>query len=134
VPADLAKLPHITTQIPTTISKFIGINSEWNITSLADTAFHESYHPLYEINSFLNKLSDAHPNITRLVNLGLSAEGRSMTGIAISTGPYTNQGGGGVGRGNIGGKRNKKHEIRQGLKLGFVIVGAQHAREVRVSS
>jgi len=112
------------------IPKTIGTRSEWNITSLANTTFHEAYHPLFEINSFLNQLSNAHPNITSLLSLGHSAEGRDMTALAISTGPYKNQG--------IGGKRVKKgnrknHEIKAGVKLGFVLVGAQHAREVRVS-
>ncbi|KIM38505.1 hypothetical protein M413DRAFT_447732 [Hebeloma cylindrosporum] len=127
LPADLAKLPHNTTAVSTTTPKHIGTNSEWNLTSLINTTFHESYHPLYEINSFINQLSNAYPNITRLVSLGHTAEGREMTALSISTGPYKPQ--------NEGGKKKKRKKQRKtpgakdGMKMGFVIIGAQHARE-----
>jgi len=54
-----------------------------------------------------------------------------MTALSISSGPYKSQGDGGK-------KKRKKQKkktpgVKEGLKMGFVIVGAQHAREVRGS-
>ena len=52
-----------------------------------------------------------------------------MTALSISTGPYKFQDDGGKK------KQEKKHRktpsAKDGMKMGFVIVGAQHAREVR---
>ncbi|KAF8964503.1 hypothetical protein BDZ97DRAFT_1815426 [Flammula alnicola] len=108
---------------------------EWNVTSLQNTTFHESYHPLYEVQSFLNQLANAYPNITRVVKLGQSAEGRDMTGLTISTGPYNEAEEGEEDEGKKTKKKSKKSKktktpgARDGEKMGFVIVGAQHARE-----
>ena len=54
-----------------------------------------------------------------------------MTALKISTGPYKSQGEGGKKRRKK--QRKKTPGAKEGLKLGFVIVGAQHAREVRGS-
>ena len=55
-----------------------------------------------------------------------------MTALSISTGPYKSQGDGDKKK-----KRKKQKKktpgVKEGLKMGFVIVGAQHAREVRGS-
>ena len=127
----MAKLPHTTTTISTTTPKHTVTKAEWNGSSLINTTFHESYHPLDEIDAFLNQLSNAYPNTTRLISLGHSAEGREMTALSISTGPYKFQD---DGRKK---KKPKKHRkspgAKDGMKMGFVIVGAQHAREVRGS-
>lgn len=53
-----------------------------------------------------------------------------MTALSISTGPYRSQDGGGKKKKK---KPKKSPGAKDGLKLGFVIVGAQHAREVRGS-
>ena len=105
--------------------------SAWNISSLENTTFHVDYHPLAEVQSFIKQLAATYPNITRLVTLGLSAEGREIHGLTISTGSYNG------GEEDEGSGRKKKSPKKtpiahDGEKLGFVIVGAQHAREVRM--
>lgn len=131
LPEELARLPHTTTPISSTVSRPLQLQSEWNITSLDNTTFHESYHPLDEVQSFIKQLADAYPHITQLVHIGQSAEGREMKGLTISTGPY-NMSSSLLGEGLRGANKTKKTPTpNDGRKLGFVIVGAQHAREVR---
>jgi len=81
--------------------------------------------------------------MTRMVEMGRSAEGRKIMAISVSTGTY------GVGRhgetprqseedeeADLQKKKRKKDRknrrppLRDTEKLGFVIIGAQHAREV----
>ena len=54
------------------------------MSSLENTAFHDSYHPLSQIESFMHELVDMHPETARLTNLGRSAEGRNVLGLTIS--------------------------------------------------
>jgi hypothetical protein len=102
---------------------------------LQNSTFHNTYHPLNEVQSFLKQLTVAFPNITRLASFGLTAEGRQMMGLTISSGVYDNR------------KRRHSYDevadelkkkkkktrppLRESEKLGIVILGAQHAREVR---
>jgi len=69
------------------------------------------------------------PDSAHLSNVGQSAEGRSMIALTISSGGYVNKKKGG------GSKQKKKKKVRpplqEGEKLGVVIIGAQHAREVQ---
>ncbi|OQR73366.1 zinc carboxypeptidase A 1-like [Tropilaelaps mercedesae] len=52
-----------------------------------DGSFHLGmYHPLKEINESLVMLHQLHPNNTRLLVLGRTAEGRQITGIRVGTG------------------------------------------------
>ena len=128
LPSELTSLPHtITTIPPTTVSsKPIRANTDWNVSSLRNSTFHDVYHPLLEVESFLNQLLSAFPNTTHLSNLGQSAEGRNMVALTISSGKYPDK--------KAKDKKKKKTPIgRDGEKLGFVIIGAQHAREVRRS-
>ncbi|KAF9472375.1 peptidase M14 [Pholiota conissans] len=129
LPEELARLPHTMITIPSTVSRPLQLQTDWNITSLDNTTFHETYHPLEEVQTFIQQLADAHPNITRLINLGQSAEGRPMQGLTISTGPYNESELERYGRRKGAKKTKKKPTAHDGRKLGFVIVGAQHARE-----
>ncbi|KAK0443363.1 peptidase M14 [Desarmillaria tabescens] len=89
----------------------------WNLASLENTTFHNEYHPLYEIDDFVYQLAEQHPSIVSIVHLGHSGQGREMRGLKISNGPT----------------EVKKTDYGKGVdpsqKLGFVITGAQHARE-----
>ena len=97
------------------------VNSTWDVTSLENTTYHDVYHPLFEIDDFLRLLSKLHPNTTRLTNLGHTGQGREMIALTISTTERQDE------TQRMTAKKGKKRKN----KLGFVIVGAQHAREVR---
>ena len=87
----------------------------WNISSLANSTYHGTYHPLYEIDQFIQKVAELNRNVVKLHRIGHSAEGREMTAITLSTSSINS---------------TERGHPRSG-KLGFVIVGTQHAREVR---
>jgi Zinc carboxypeptidase len=91
------------------------------MSSVENTTFHDSYHPLSQIENFMQELVDGHPETARLINFGRSAEGRDILGLTISTGDDESE--------EVNG-RKKKRKRKQKEKLGFVIQGAQHAREV----
>ena len=98
------------------------------MSTLENTTFHDSYHPLSQIESFMLELVDTHPETARLINLGRSAEGRDVLGLTISTG-YDDESE--EDNAETRSRRKKKKGPRkQREKLGFVIQGAQHAREV----
>ncbi|TFY63501.1 hypothetical protein EVJ58_g3211 [Rhodofomes roseus] len=80
--------------------------SSWNLTSLANTTFHSEYHPLDEIEDFVQVMAGMYPDLVQLVNIGHSAEGREMAAMRIS-----------------------KPGTKTKVKPGFVLTGAQHARE-----
>ncbi len=90
----------------------------WDLSSLANTTYHAVYHPLYEIESFMEDLSSSNPSLVQLVNLGHSSEGREMMGMKISKESTLLSSG-----------RSSSTK-----KAGFVITGAQHAREVGAPS
>jgi hypothetical protein len=97
------------------------------MSSLENTTFHDSYHPLSQIESFMQDLADAHPETASLIKFGRSAEGRDILGLTISTGDDESD--------EVDGAKKKKKNKKKGPKkhkekLGFVIQGAQHAREV----
>ncbi|KAI0764918.1 hypothetical protein C8Q74DRAFT_1284717 [Fomes fomentarius] len=85
----------------------------WDLSSLANTTYHAVYHPLYEIESFMEDLASSNPSLVQLVNLGHSSEGREMLGMKISKEFSLLSSG-----------RSSSTK-----KAGFVITGAQHARE-----
>ena len=89
----------------------------WDLSSLANTTYHAVYHPLHEIESFMEDLSSSYPSLVQLVNLGHSAEGSEMVAMKISKDTSS-----------LGSHSSNTK------KSGFVITGAQHAREVCVSS
>lgn len=63
----------------------------------------------------MQKLAELHPEIVTIHNIGHSAEGREMLALTLS----------------IPSVDTAAHTVPGPGKLGFVIVGAQHAREVR---
>ncbi|KAF9811509.1 hypothetical protein IEO21_06560 [Rhodonia placenta] len=106
-------LPHNTSRVsraalipPSTSGRDTGPSS-WNLTSLSNSTFHSVYHPLEEIEEFVEAMAILYPDIVQLVNIGHSAEGREMVAMRISKGS--------------GGSLKQK--------AGFVVTGAQHARE-----
>ena len=104
------------------------------MSSLENTTFHDSYHPLSQVENFMQELVDAHPEIARLINLGRSAERRDVLGLTLSTGDEDESeeciGGQKKTKKKKKKKKKKKGTKKQKEKLGFVIQGAQHAREV----
>lgn len=112
--------PHSSTLIPNTPPSHpqtqTQTNPPTNWTSLPplSSPYHTSYHPLFEIDSFLYALEREHPELVEVFRVGISGEGRDLLGVRISKG---GEGGRGVGK-------------KEGGKMGFVITGAQHAREV----
>ena len=97
------------------------MSTDWDLSSLENTTFHDSYHPLSQIEQFLQQLAHMHAETARLINIGRSAEGRNIFGLTISTGN---------GESEQGTVEKKKVRRTKGEKFGLVIQGAQHAREV----
>ncbi|KAF5309892.1 hypothetical protein D9619_010197 [Psilocybe cf. subviscida] len=145
LPEALVRLPHNTTYVPlsppsSSSSKFYQYNSQgdfdWNITTLDDTPYHDDYHPLNETYSFLKALAAKHSDIMRLGSIGVSAEGREIMALTVSLSPgdgpagnYSDISRRGDGEGTDRLKRKKRPAAKDGEKVAFVILGAQHARE-----
>lgn len=91
----------------------------WNLESLQNTTYHNEYHPLHEIDHFMHDLASLHPDRIHIDDLGHSAEGREMYAMRLYR-PETELM-----------KKKRKESTGQADKPGFVIIGAQHAREVR---
>ena len=89
----------------------------WDINTLANTTYHTGYHPLHEIEEFMEDLAITYPDIVQLDYIGHSGEGREMLAIRLSK-PTS----------NITSEDGNAFNVK---KSGFVITGAQHAREVR---
>lgn len=79
----------------------------WNLSSLSNSTFHEAYRPLEDIHTFTSELLELYPDNVRVVPIGHSAENREMFALEIA-----------------------KDRRSVGKMAGFVISGAQHAREV----
>lgn len=154
LPSELAEAPHKIVSVPPLTRPLFSYTASpqrltddaWNLSTL-NTSFHETYHPLDGIYSFFDQLVARFPEVTKMVEMGRSAEGRRIMGLSISTGRY-GSGGPGVGKmeadeddsmGEDSLKKKKKKKkkthrppLRDTEKLGFVIIGAQHAREVSI--
>ncbi|TRM65939.1 hypothetical protein BD626DRAFT_486289 [Schizophyllum amplum] len=95
---------------------------------LPNSTYHNSYHPLPDLEALLFSLHDAYPDIVTIVEYGRSSEGRSLLGAVIrepdepvpSEDVYSDYA-------TTMRKTGKKGE--PDTKLAFVISGAQHARE-----
>ena len=110
LPGALADHPHSKTQIH--LPRFRPSDgSDSDLSSIENSTFHSSYHPLSDINKFMHDIANLHPDIVNLVPLGHSGEAREMYAMSIS----------------------RKSENTPRRKLGFLISGAQHAREVSAS-
>jgi hypothetical protein len=85
---------------------------------------HSSYHPYESIVSILRTFANDNPAYARLVSFGHSAEGREILGIKV--GNFT--------KAHLArevetmGKGKKKSKVKE---QGMLVVGTQHAREVR---
>ncbi|PIL27555.1 hypothetical protein GSI_10706 [Ganoderma sinense ZZ0214-1] len=87
----------------------------WDISTPANTTYHTVYHPLNEIEEFMQDLATVHPDIVQLEYIGHSAEGREMIAIKLSKPPVS--------------ATNEDGHTYNAKKAGFVIAGAQHSRE-----
>ncbi|KAJ6481437.1 peptidase M14 [Mycena vitilis] len=105
IPDTLLSIPHSISNIsvPTSSPRRLQA-SDWDLNTLENTTFHAEYHPQSEVDTFIEKLALVHPESVTVLELGHSGEGREMLGMKISA----------------PGKENK---------LGFVVLGPQHARE-----
>ncbi|KAF9459263.1 peptidase M14 [Collybia nuda] len=130
LPQYLRGIPHTLTNITASrphVAKPLSRASvaEWKLTSLQNTSFHDTYHPLFEIDAFILELAALHPNITHVTQLGHSGEGREMLGLTISKQ-------GVKGAEQLSRKKKKKKKTQDPeleVRPAFVIFGAQHARE-----
>ncbi|KAH8078719.1 peptidase M14 [Cristinia sonorae] len=84
----------------------------WSLISLSNSTFHEDYHPLSDIDEFVDELLRLHPDLISRTNIGHTSEGREMHALTISR-P----------------KANLVKGSEYAKKTGFVVTGAQHARE-----
>jgi len=84
----------------------------WNLVSLTNSTFHEDYHPLQDIDRFVDELLELHPDLVTRTDIGHTSEGREMFALTISRA-----------------KVNAAKAADHAKKTGFVLTGAQHARE-----
>ncbi|KAL9709685.1 hypothetical protein Ac2012v2_007425 [Leucoagaricus gongylophorus] len=113
LPSELMNISHVSSTIGAQPVAYSTVNANWNLPSFANSTYHGNYHPLYEIDEFIQEVAELNPNLVQLHRIGHSAEGREMIAITLSA-PSTNP---------------TKRGLPGPGKLGFVIVGAQHARE-----
>ncbi|KAJ7616054.1 peptidase M14 [Roridomyces roridus] len=111
LPSELLTTPHELTNVSVpTLPTAWDWGEETDIGSLENSTFHSAYHPQNEIDSFMHSLARTYPEQVKIEHLGHSAEGREMLGVKISAVPT-------------------KGKKRSAKKLGFVVLGPQHARE-----
>ncbi|KAI9512002.1 peptidase M14 [Russula earlei] len=141
---DPAKRKHAT--LP--IAAAAGTRTSWDVRSLSNATFHERYHTLDEIESFARDLAAAYPRQLSIVPLGHSGEGREMFALEIVADAADAPAGGGAPSSTssdgldhenershdpnlqvvLGGKR-KDRTSPPVTRCGFLVTGAQHARE-----
>ena len=127
-------------------SPMTGAATRWDVASESpsNATFHARYHPLDEIESFMRELAAAYPDQAAIVPLGHSGEGREMLALEISS-ARGGAGASGAGARDVSHDQNSaqvvmldgkgKDEARRGTttqppRCGFLVTGAQHAREV----
>ncbi|TBU48939.1 Zn-dependent exopeptidase [Dichomitus squalens] len=88
----------------------------WDISKLSNTTYHADYHPLHEIEDFMEDLAITYPGIVQFDYIGHTGEGREMLAMRLSKPTSL----------NLTGEDAHASNVR---KMGFVITGAQHARE-----
>lgn len=86
---------------------------------MSDTTFHETYHPLREVEQYIHTLAAVRPENVKLDYIGWSTEKKPLISISISRLDDK--------------KKKKKKSKKMAEKPAFVIMGAQHAREVSLS-
>jgi hypothetical protein len=97
-------------------------DSNWTTLPPTTSPYHAAYHPLFEIDSFLYQLEREHPSLMSVFRVGISGEGRELLGVEISSSGWTDS--------EAGSMETNRKKRKRGEKMGFVITGAQHAREV----
>lgn len=115
------------------------VTTRWDVASPSNATFHARYHPLDEIQSFVRDLVTANPQQVAVVPLGHSGEGREMFALEISSAAGASAGArdGSHDQNSrqvvLDGKDGKgKEERGTGPRCGFLVTGAQHAREVSI--
>ncbi|KAF8193592.1 hypothetical protein K438DRAFT_2017699 [Mycena galopus ATCC 62051] len=104
LPDALLATPHSVSNIGVSLPDTRLRPEDWNLASLENTTFHADYHRQSEVDSFIGEMARLHPDLVTVLQLGHSAEEREMFGMKISAPANT-------------------------TKLGFIILGPQHARE-----
>jgi Zinc carboxypeptidase len=112
--------------------------TRWDVVSPSNATFHTQYHPLDEIQSFMRDLAAAYPKQVTIVPLGHSGEGREMFALEISAlSDLAGASGAQASAGHGSHDQNpqvvfdgKGKERGTNPRCGFLITGAQHAREV----
>ncbi|KAJ7751749.1 peptidase M14 [Mycena maculata] len=111
-PGALLSTPHSMTNIsvpdPNPQPYALGTPGNWTLDTLENTTFHAEYHPQWEVDAFIHEMARTHPESVTILRLGHSGEGREILGMKISAS--------GSGTPPV-------------PKLGFVVLGPQHARE-----
>ncbi|KAK7062712.1 hypothetical protein VNI00_000200 [Paramarasmius palmivorus] len=127
IPDALAGYPYTTSQPPQSLhTTQASIGGPWNLSSLTNSTFHQSYHPLYEIDQFIHQLASEYPHLVNVVHLGHSAEGREMLALRISSTSNTTSSAHTQKKHKHKGKDKPKEDPP---KLSILLLGAQHARE-----
>ncbi|KAJ7343834.1 hypothetical protein DFH08DRAFT_871334 [Mycena albidolilacea] len=85
--------------------------ADWNLSSLENSTFHSTFHRQSETDEFIQELARLHPESVTIEQLGHTAEGREMLGMKISK------------------SASASGMTSAAPKLGFVVLGPQHARE-----
>ena len=104
----------------------------WNLSSLNNSTYHSAYHSLHEMYTFAQELATQFPQEVSIVPLGHSGQGREMFALEITDGARTAPSGEEFQSHDQNcwtGKRGKAKTGRK-QKMGFLVMGAQHAREV----
>ena len=117
-PLDEPNLNFTDTPIPYVPIPLSPSAARWNLSSLSNTTYHAAYHSIEDIGNFVKELLDLYPNQVELVPIGHSAQHREMFALEITKS-----------------KTLQRHATSAPRKKnGFVIAGAQHAREVRTGA
>ncbi|KAI0055428.1 peptidase M14 [Artomyces pyxidatus] len=103
------------------LSRFPVPPTNQSVGSLTNSTFHASYHSLSDIYDFIRDLAAEHPHQISVVPLGHTGEGRELFALEISSSSFAKY-------------RSHDQNLQAPLvaatePLGFLISGAQHARE-----
>ncbi|KAJ7930904.1 peptidase M14 [Mycena leptocephala] len=104
LPASLLSTPHSISNISVPVPSPRLRPEDWGLNSLENSTFHTEYHRQSDVDTFMEEMARLHPESVTILQLGHTGEEREMLGMKISA-PGT------------------------GPKLGFVVLGPQHARE-----
>ncbi|GJJ12801.1 hypothetical protein Clacol_007046 [Clathrus columnatus] len=99
-------------QIPLQWSDQSPVNTSLLNDPFSDWTFHETYHPLREVEQYIHTVAAFRSDSVKLDYIGWSNEKRPLTALSITHADKT--------------KKKLKKTIK---KPAFVIMGAQHARE-----